>query len=170
MLLITQVLGIFLAAVTMSLALAHALELPGKLRLDKATYCAVQPIYYPGFTFGGMAEGLGIMAALALLLQTPVDVPAFAWTLIGLAALAANHATYWIVTHPVNRFWLKDQDLPALGARFFGSRRGPVHPDTDPARLWIRLRDRWEYSHVARAGLSAVGLIALTIAVAIRAH
>jgi hypothetical protein len=29
------------------------LSLPGKLRLDKETYCAVQTIYYPGFTVGG---------------------------------------------------------------------------------------------------------------------
>jgi hypothetical protein len=42
-----------LAAVTMALSLAHALELPGKLRLGKEQYLAVQPIYYPGFTIGG---------------------------------------------------------------------------------------------------------------------
>jgi hypothetical protein len=35
-----------LAAVTMALSLAHALELPGKLRLGKEQYLAVQPIYY----------------------------------------------------------------------------------------------------------------------------
>jgi len=35
-----------LTAVTMSLALAHALELPGKRRLGKEEYCAVQTIDY----------------------------------------------------------------------------------------------------------------------------
>ena len=43
-------------AVTMSLALAHALELPGKLRLGKEEYCAVQTIDYSGFTIAGAAE------------------------------------------------------------------------------------------------------------------
>jgi hypothetical protein len=40
----------------MALSLAHALEVPGKLRLNKEQYLAVQTIYYPGFTLGGIAE------------------------------------------------------------------------------------------------------------------
>lgn len=48
MFLVLQVASVFLAAVAMALSLAHTLELPGKLRLDKQTYCAMQPIYYPG--------------------------------------------------------------------------------------------------------------------------
>ena len=59
MLQVLEVVTVFLAAVAMSLALAHALELPGKLRLDKDTYVAVQSIYYPGFTYGGLGEGTG---------------------------------------------------------------------------------------------------------------
>jgi hypothetical protein len=42
--------------VAMALTLAHALELPGKMRLTKEIYFAMQPIYYPGFTIGGFAE------------------------------------------------------------------------------------------------------------------
>jgi hypothetical protein len=58
-----EVLTVMLAAVTMSLALAHALELPGKLRLNKEQYLAVQSIYYPGLTVGGIAEFRSIIAA-----------------------------------------------------------------------------------------------------------
>ncbi len=43
-------------------SLAHALELPGKMRLNKASYRTVQPIYYPGFTAAGIAEPAGIIA------------------------------------------------------------------------------------------------------------
>jgi hypothetical protein len=43
---------------------------------------------------------------------------------------------YWLVTHPINRFWLKGRDLP-----------------------------RWEYSHVLRACFAAFGLVSLAIAV-----
>ncbi|TIX44521.1 MAG: DUF1772 domain-containing protein, partial [Mesorhizobium sp.] len=46
---------LLLVAVSMALSLAHALELPGKLRLKEATYRSVQAIYYPGFTIGGFA-------------------------------------------------------------------------------------------------------------------
>jgi hypothetical protein len=157
-----QVLAVFLAAIAMSLALAHALELPGKLRLDKQTYRAVQPIYYPGFTIGGgVGEGLGMVAALVLLLLTPRATPAFWWTLAGLLALVAMHAVFWVFTQPVNRYWLQEQQLHGPAADFFALRAGKAGDD------WVRLRNRWEYSHVARALLSGVGLIALIVAVAL---
>ncbi len=58
MLTVLQLIALFLVAITMTCSLGHALELPGKLRLPKETYLAVQPIYYPGFTLvGGFAEG-----------------------------------------------------------------------------------------------------------------
>jgi hypothetical protein len=56
MLLVFEVFTVFLTAIAMSLAPAHALEYPGKLRLDEQAYAAVQAIYYPGFTIGGIAE------------------------------------------------------------------------------------------------------------------
>jgi hypothetical protein len=166
MFLILQIVSVFLVSVAMSLSLAHALELPGKLRLDKETYCAVQTIYYPGFTFGGLSEGIGIIAVLALVLMTPTKSAAFWWTLIGFVALIAMHAAYWIITHPVNKFWLKDQDLKGASAGFFGfdpfKRQGRGERDGEEA--WQQLRDRWEHSHVLRAVLSAFALIALTVA------
>jgi hypothetical protein len=58
---VLQVLTVILVAVAFALSLAHALELPGKMRLDKETYYAVQPIYYPGFTIGGISEPVGII-------------------------------------------------------------------------------------------------------------
>jgi hypothetical protein len=33
---------------------------------------------------------------------------------------------------------------------------------------WTQLRDRWEYAHVARAGLALLSLIALVIAISCR--
>ena len=52
------------------LVLAHALEFPGKLRLNKETYLNMQMIYYPGFTIGGMVGEAGGLATLALLWAT----------------------------------------------------------------------------------------------------
>ena len=48
-----QVTTLLAVAIAMATALAHALELPGKLRLSKDEYLTVQKIYYPGFTIGG---------------------------------------------------------------------------------------------------------------------
>lgn len=41
-----------------------------------------------------------------------------------------------------------------------------MQPQTPPDLTdWTALRDRWEYSHAARAALALVSLIALVIAV-----
>jgi hypothetical protein len=161
-----QVVSVFLLAVTMSLSLAHALELPGKSRLDKRTYMAVQTIYYPGFTYGGFSEFLGMFAILVLLIATPPGNAAFWWILTGLICLVTAHGIYWILIHPVNKFWLKDRPLEGLGGGFFRfdpmKRQGPAEDDGD---AWRRARDRWEYSHVLRAVLTSAALLAVTIAV-----
>jgi hypothetical protein len=167
-----QVITAFLACVTFALCLAHALELPGKLRLDKEAYCAVQTIYYPGFTFGGFAEVLGVVAAAALLLMTPTQSAVFAWTLIGFLGLLATHAAYWTLTHPVNNFWLKGENLKGLGGRFFKvsslGQQGDSGQVSEEEEAWRRLRDRWEYSHVLRAVFSMAGLLALLVAVSLK--
>jgi hypothetical protein len=162
---ILEVIAIFLVSVAMSLALAHALEWPGKRRLDQATYRAVQAIYYPGFTLGGFSEWIGIIATIALLWTTPRDTARFGWILIALVCLVAMHAVYWTVTHPVNKFWLADTDLSTFGARFFGTGSAAhQQPRSSDAELWRQLRNRWEYSHVIRAGLAAAALVALLMA------
>ncbi|MGQ0445171.1 MAG: hypothetical protein ACT4O2_08630 [Beijerinckiaceae bacterium] len=61
----------------MALSLAHALEYPGKFRLPRETYLAVQTIYYPGFTIGGAAEPLAIAALAGLLAMTAVGTTQF---------------------------------------------------------------------------------------------
>jgi Domain of unknown function (DUF1772) len=167
MFMVLQVISLFLVAVAMALSLAHALELPGKRRLDKPAYLAVQTIYYPGFTWGGgIGDGLGTLATLALLLMTPAGTAPFWWTLVAFAALVGMHGVYWIVTHPVNKFWLRDQTLGGFGGGFFAfdplKRSGAAGEDG-----WVRARDRWEGSHVLRAVLAAIALLALIIAVAL---
>jgi len=153
------ILAAVLVAVTMALSLAHALELPGKMRLDKDTYLAVQKIYYPGFTIGGIAEPLGIIALVALLALTPYASTRFWWTLAALLALTATHAIYWFVTHPVNLVWTKELPLTGIGATFFSLFAGEVRGDRS------RLRDIWEYSHVARSVLATLSFVFLLIAV-----
>jgi hypothetical protein len=156
---ILEILSILLTAIAMALSLAHALEFPGKRRLDRDTYFKVQAMYYPGFTVGGAGEPLAIIAVIALLLFMPHGTPAFWLTASASVALVLMHATYWMVTHPTNKVWLQGQRLGSAGSAFFAAGGG------SPQSEWTVLRDRWEYSHVARAVLAMLSLIALVAAV-----
>jgi hypothetical protein len=166
MLITLQVVTVVLVAIAMSLALAHALELPGKMRLSRDQYLAVQPIYYPGFSIGGAAEPFAIVLLFVLLVMTPFGSTGFWLEAAAFAALAAMHATYWLLTHPVNNFWLKDVQLKGVGAGFF-SFNPLAREGADAATDWSHLRDRWEMSHVVRAALGVASLILLVIAIAI---
>ncbi|OGB25753.1 MAG: DUF1772 domain-containing protein [Burkholderiales bacterium RIFCSPLOWO2_02_FULL_57_36] len=168
MLLGLKLLCILLVSISMALALAHALELPGKLRLEKKDYLTVQEIYYPGFTVGGFAEVLGLLALAGLLYFIPIDNPSFKWTLASFIALAALHATYWILTHPTNKFWLQNKNLKGTGAVFFESGSASTEKGQGmDENLWKRYRNRWEASHVIRAVLGVGSLMFLAYAIAL---
>lgn len=162
---VLQVLTVILVAVAMALSLAHALELPGKMRLEQETYYAMQPIYYPGFTIGGISDPAGIILTIILLFLTPMGSGDFWLTLAALLGLIGMQTVYWLFTHPVNQFWVEGENLDRFSAGFFsfGANRSRLEDETRPP-AWTELRDRWEYSHVARAGLAVVSLIALVIA------
>lgn len=72
------------------------------------------------------------------------------------------HAIYWMVTHPVNNFWLTENQPEGAGKRFFSFRS---HAEAE-APDWTVLRDRWERSHLLRAVFGLVSLILLVAAVA----
>jgi hypothetical protein len=90
----------------------------------------------------------------------------------GRLGLVGMHAVYWLVTHPVNDFWLEKEKLGRLGSGFFslGSSGEATHTDPERSIAWTELRDRWEYSHVARAGLGFAGFVALAIAISAPSH
>jgi hypothetical protein len=167
MLILLEVVTVLLVAAAMGLALAHALELPGKLRLSRETYLQVQSIYYPGFTIGGaVGEIGGLVALLALLLYSPILRDGRFWLCsTAFLALAAMHAVYWLLTHPVNNFWLKNDQLKGAARWFF--RTGAAANDGFAAPDWTALRDQWEYSHVIRAVLGILSLACLTAAIAV---
>jgi hypothetical protein len=156
-----QIICVIVAAVALVPALAHALEMPGKMRLPKEAYFAVQTIYYPGFTIAGGAEPLALFASAVLLVMTPRGSADFWLTAAALAGIAAMQAVYWIFTHPVNKVWLQGRSLGAAGSGFFSFASG----ESD-AHDWEQLRSRWEYSHVARAAFAAVSFTVLVIAAA----
>lgn len=162
-----QIASIVLVAGAMTPALAHALEYPGKLRLRKEAYVATQQIYYPGFTYGGgAAEILAILATLLLTIVTPYGTASFWLTLAAFVAMLCMHAVYWLATHPVNNFWVDGLELKGFSRGFFAL-APPGRDNAVPA--WTELRDRWEASHMVRAGLSGLALMLLATAVVLDA-
>jgi hypothetical protein len=156
-----QVAAVMIAAVPAALSFAHALELPGKLRLDEPTYRAVQQIYYPGFTLGGMAEIPSVLVTALLLYLTAPGTAAFWLVLAALLGLAGMNAVYWLIVHPVNKHWVGGA-LSAQAASFFG-RAAPSASTAD----WTALRDRWERGHLMRAALAGLSLLALVISLVV---
>jgi hypothetical protein len=158
-----QLIALLLVAITMTCSLGHALELPGKLQLAKEAYFAVQPIYYPGFTLvGGFAEIGSIFILAVLSFVTPSETTAFALTLGALTTSIVLHAIFWIVVQPVNKTWLAEQRLGRAGQAFFN-----VGTDENRPSDWKRLRDRWEYGHLARGILATAALMLLGAAIAL---
>lgn len=154
-----QIATIILTAITMATALAHALELPGKMRLTREQYLAVQRIYYPGFTLAGAAEPLAIVALTVQLALTPSGLPIFWITAGALAASVLTHLLYWLLTAPVNKVWVKDEKLSGAAQTFFGAGK-----DALASEDWVKLRDRWEYSHLYRAISAVTAFVLATVA------
>jgi hypothetical protein len=158
-----HIVTVVIVALTWALSLAHALELPGKMRLNEDQYSAVQRIYYPGFTLGGISEPLAIVATAVLVFLAPAGAT-FWLVVLALLGAVATHAVYWIRIHPVNRYWVEGQSMGSAGTGFFGVSTKSEGPAPD----WTALRDRWEYSHLARAVLTSVSFVALVVSLAVR--
>ena len=137
---VLQVLTVILVVLAMAPALAHALELPGKMRLTKDAYLAMQPIYYPGFTIaGGLGEAGGMISTSILLALTPLGSADFWLTRVALLGLIGMQAVYWLFTHPVNKFWLQGEKLSGFSER--STSPLTVHPAA-PSILLALVRDR----------------------------
>jgi hypothetical protein len=136
---VLQVLTVILVVLAMAPALAHALELPGKMRLTKDAYLAMQPIYYPGFTIaGGLGEAGGMISTSILLALTPLGSADFWLTLVALLGLIGMQAVCWLFTHPVNKSWLQGEKLSGFSER--STSPLTVHPAA-PSILLVLVRD-----------------------------
>jgi hypothetical protein len=122
-------------------AMAHLLELPNKIRLPRDAYLTVQRIYR-----GWQLVGIVVVAALAstLLLLLHADGADFVPASIGFFCVLATQVVFWLITFPVNR---RTRNWTAV------------------ADDWIRLRNRWEYSHAASAMLNLAAVVNVIIAV-----
>jgi hypothetical protein len=144
-------LTLVVAALALGAPLAHVLEMPVRRTYDPALYVAVTHTLYRYFGIvGGMIEVTAVVAAIIWAYRS---VPtrtwpssARGWAVAGAACLALAHALFWLLVDPVNR-------------QFAVWTPAAVPPD------WTRLRDQWEFTHAARAGLFLLGFSALLASV-----
>lgn len=132
-------------ALTMSAAVAHLMEMPAKMRYERALYVRLHRTLYP--TFGrtaGPAEAVAVVSTAALAWSTHQKRGRSSGLIVVAAGcLAAAHGIFWSVVQPANVAMM----------------RWPL--DAIP-RDWTPWRNRWEYGHAVRAGLVTTALAALT--------
>ena len=137
---------IILAALTMGMAFAHTLELSAKMDYNASLYASISQSLYWGFGhIGGPIEGMTVfLAAPLLLFLVRKQRPAFWWTLVGTGCFASAFIVFLVFTEPMNREIVQwsIESVPAD---------------------WTRVRNQWEYSHVARFIFQLIGLCALVI-------
>jgi hypothetical protein len=128
--------SLLLVPLTLGPSLAHLLELPNKLALDREAYLTVQQIYR-----GWALLGFVVFAAL-------VATGGFAWSSRAapwrrsawgaFLCVVATQAVFWTFTAPANQAT---------------SNWTVLLPDG-----WEALRTRWEVSHAVGAGLNLASL------------
>src|SRR5688500_1309740 len=96
--------SIMSTAVTMSAAVAHLMELPGKMTYEPALYVRLHRTLYP--TFGkaaGPAEACAVVTTAALAwLDRRQHRRSSPLTLAAAGCLAVAHGVFWTVVQPVN--------------------------------------------------------------------
>jgi len=141
---------LLLAALALTMESAHVLELPQKMRYDAQMYSAVNTTLYRYFAIiGGVYQVGSIVAAAVLVCLVRQRWPSFGWTLAGALCLLLAFGIWLTVVAPVN-----GEVSAALQAA----------PASLPV-VWMRLRTRWEYGHVAGFIVQFVGFCALVLSV-----
>ncbi len=135
-------------ALALGAALAHALELPNKIGLPRDEYFIVQQSYrgWSRLAYLLAVEAVS-MVALCVVYRRRAHVlwPAIA----ALTALVGSQILFWTYTFPANAATGNWTHIPAN---------------------WEILRQEWEYSHAAGAGLQVIAMAALIVAALLRAR
>jgi len=142
---ICRFIAIYLTAITLSLTLAHLLEMPAKMRYTGDLYMAVQHTLYFYFAWvGAIAEigAIGFLIAVAILLRKRGKV--FYLTLIATVCVATGLAVWFAFVSPANTQMAAWHELPL------------------PSN-WMSVRNQWEWGHAVSALLDLVGFGALIV-------
>jgi hypothetical protein len=143
---VARFFSLLLVGLALGAGLAHVFALPNKMDLPGDVYLVVQQIY-SGWTLLDLAAVAAVAALGVLTVLVWQRRRAFFLTLAALAAMTAAQALFWVLSFPADRATEGWTTLPAD---------------------WPLLRDQWEYSHAAGAGLELVAFVALIASVVLR--
>jgi len=140
---------LLLAALGLTMGAAHVLELLPRMGYDAQLYATVTSTMYRFYgIMGGIIQG-GSLLATAVLCWLVRGHWSFRLTLAGALGLAVSLGLWAALVQPVNAEWAR-----ALLA----------DPGSAP-EAYLRLRDRWEYGHVAAFAAWMIGFACLLISV-----
>jgi hypothetical protein len=144
---VLQFFAILFVALGLAPGAAHVLELPQKMQYDAQLYMAVTSTLYRMFGIAGAVIQMGSFVLLVILCWCVRRRPAFRWTLLATLAIVLSLLLWTALVAPVNAQW------------------GEVlrtNPSAAPA-LYIQLRPRWEYGHVAACVAWLAGFMLLIV-------
>ncbi|QYJ17248.1 hypothetical protein Rxycam_03090 [Rubrobacter xylanophilus DSM 9941] len=141
---------LMLSALSAGMAFCHLMEMPARLRYAPALWSRItnaEGTYRLfGPPVGASIEGGALISALALSFFARKRRFALAPTLVGACCLAVAQLAWWLFVFPAN------------------SRMADWTPESLPEDF-TEVRDRWEYTHAARAVLQIVGLGSLVLSI-----
>jgi len=134
-------IALFFVALALGPALAHLLELPNKINLEREEYLVVQQIYR-GWALLGFVVAGALLSTLVLAVNVRHERKAFVFALIGFICIVGTQVVFWTYTFPANQV----------------TNNWTVLPEN-----WRELRRQWEYSHATSAGLNLVALVVVIL-------
>lgn len=140
---------LILTSLSLSLSMAHLLELPQRMQFDHQLWVRVtvfENVYRLFGSVGAAFEITAILTAIVLVFLVRRRGSTFYWTLGGAILLVLAFVSWIVFVAPMN-------------AEFARWLVNPVPAD------WTRYRDQWEYAHAINALIKIIGLSFLVISV-----
>ncbi|MFH7030970.1 MAG: hypothetical protein ACHBN1_37900 [Heteroscytonema crispum UTEX LB 1556] len=140
---------IMLTSLSLSLSMAHLLELPQRMQFDQQLWVKVtvfENVYRLFGSVGAAFEVGAILTAIVLVFLVRRRSSTFYWTLGGTVFLVLAFVSWIMFVAPMN-------------AEFAKWLTNPIGSD------WTRYRDQWEYAHAINAFIKIIGLSLLVLSV-----
>ncbi len=140
---------LMLTSFSLSLSMAHLLELPQRMQFDQQLWVRVtvfENVYKLFGSVGAAFEITAILTAIVLVFLVRKRGSSFYWTLGGVIFLVVAFVSWIIFVAPMN-------------TEFAKWLTNPIPAD------WRQYRDQWEYAHAINALIKIIGLSLLVISV-----
>ncbi|PSB20403.1 hypothetical protein C7B65_08170 [Phormidesmis priestleyi ULC007] len=140
---------LMLASFSLSLSMAHLLELPQRMQFDQQLWVrvtVVENVYKLFGTVGAAFEITSVLTAIILAFIVRDRGSTFYWTMGGAIFLVLALVSWVMFVAPMN-------------AEFSKWLTNPIPVD------WTRYRHQWEYAHAVNAFIKIMGLSLLVISV-----